>query len=104
MQLRSVGEIEERKAQLVAHEALSEKVALFPEELRVTVQKAKEVTSKQLSIQFEYEHQLAQKELQLQVQKVATMEARIAMLERDIAHFEQLKNSFNHLLFNKTDA
>lgn len=97
-------ELEEREARVGTAEELNEKIAQFPEELRVAVQKAKDATTKQLTIQFEYENQLAQKELQLHVQKISTLEAKIATLESSITHFEQLKNSFNHLLFNKADA
>jgi hypothetical protein len=84
-------------------EDLQKKVEQFPEELRIAVQKARETTTKQLTIQFEYENQLAQKEIQLSLQKISALEARCAMLEKDIAHFQQLKNSFNHLLFNNKE-
>jgi hypothetical protein len=97
-------ELEEREARIETAEKLQERIDAFPEEIRIATQKAKDATSKQLTIQFEYENQLAQKELQLHIQKISTLEARIAMLERDIAHFEQLKASFNHLMFNKADA
>jgi len=101
---RTINELEEREARIERAEKLQERIDAFPEELRIATQKAKDATSKQLTIQFEYENQLAQKELQLHLQKIATLEAKIAMLERDITHFEQLKASFNHLMFNKVDA
>ena len=97
-------ELEEREARVGTAEELNDKIGQFPEELRLAVQKAKDANTKQLTIQFEYENQLAQKELQLHVQKIATLEAKISTLESSITHFEQLKNSFNHLLFNKADA
>src|SRR3990167_2492983 len=97
-------ELEEREARVGSAEALSEKISQFPEELRIAAQKAKEATTKQLTIQFEYENQLSQKEIQLRDQRIATLETNIESLESSITHFEALKNSFNHLLFSKTDA
>lgn len=97
-------ELEEREHRVGTAEALHEKIAQFPEELRIAAQKAKDATTKQLTIQFEYENQLAQKELQIREQKIATLEAKIATLESSITHFESLKASFNHLLFKGSDA
>jgi hypothetical protein len=97
-------EFEEREARIASNEALNEKIEQFPDELRAAVQKAKEATTKQLTVTFEYENQLAQKEIKLCEQKIATLEAKISMLETNITHFESLKNSFNHLLFNKAEA
>lgn len=49
---------------------------------------------------LEHENQLARKEIQLHLQKIAVLEAR---LESNSRQFQQLKISFNELLQNKTE-
>lgn len=87
---------EEREAKIIEREQefhlLKEKVETFPEQLQKAVQKAEEMVTKQLTMQFNYEAQLLQKEIKLYEQTVATLEAKIA-------HFESFKNSLNQLSF-----
>lgn len=63
---------------------------LFHEQQRVT----------SLVRALEHENQLARKEIQLHLQKIAVLEAR---LESNSRQFQQLKVSFNELLQNKTE-
>lgn len=100
-------EVKEREARIASGEqALDEleqlqaKVAQFPEEIQKAMHKAEEATTKQLSLKFDYETQLLQKEIELQQQTIAKLETKIALLETNIAHFESLKNSFNRISFN----
>ena len=101
LHLQKIATLEVIEARLAPFEALQDQVAEFPTEISLAVQSAEEATAKQLTTQFELEKQLLQKEVQLNLQKIATLEAKIVYLESNISQFESLKKSFNHLLFNK---
>lgn len=78
---------------------LQDQVAQFPTELQLAVKKTEENITQQLTLKFDYEAQLLQKEIKLYEQTISTLETKIAMLEANLAHFESLKNSFNRISF-----
>jgi len=98
-------DVAQREARILENEKslsqlkqLQEKVARFPEEIEQAKQTTEESVTQNLTLKFDYEMQLAKKEMRIYEQTISSLEAKIALLESNIARFESLKESFSRLL------
>ncbi len=89
--------------ELQAMQELKDKVAQIPSLVQEAARKAEENITKQLTLKFDYEAQLLNKEIRLREQTIQTLEIKVELLQSKIVHFETLKNSLNRLAFNMSD-
>lgn len=103
-------EMAQREARIIENEKLleqikqlQEKIMRFPSELDKAKQETEIAITKNLTTNFDYEMQLAKKEMRIYEQTIATLETKISLLESNILRFESLKESFSRLL-NPSEA